>query len=89
MRKCRIRPLIGARNGTEGTLNAAGLNKEDQSRRKHYGDRAMQVLRRATRGGFVNPEILRSDTDLDPLRDRPDFQELITEVEKKPAADRK
>jgi non-specific serine/threonine protein kinase/serine/threonine-protein kinase len=82
-------PLIGAQNGTEGTLDAGGLSPADRSRRKHYGDRAVEVLRRATRGGFVNLEILRADTDLDPLRGRPDFQQLIREVETKSAADRK
>ena len=82
-------PLIGAPNGSEGILDAAGLSKDDQARRKRYGDRALEVLRRATRGGFLNLEILQSDTDLDPLRDRPDFQALIQEVEKKPAAERK
>jgi serine/threonine protein kinase len=82
-------PLIGARNGTEGTLDATGLSQSDQNRRKRYGDRALEVLRRAARGGFVNPEILQADTDLDPIRDRPDFQELIKEVEKKPAGERK
>ena len=82
-------PLIGAPNGTEGTLDVAGLSKDDQARRRRYGDRALAVLRRATRSGFLNPEILRAETDLDPLRDRPDFQKLLAEVEKTPAMEPK
>ncbi len=76
-------PLIGAPNGTEGILDAAGLSKDDQARRHRYGDRALEVLRRATRGDFLNPELLQSETDLNPLRDRSDFQDLITEVTKR------
>src|SRR5262249_52527505 len=78
-------PLIGAKTGSEGTLKVAGLSPSEQELRKRYGDRAMGVLRRAAHGGFVNLEILQSDTDLDPIRERPDFQELIQEVEKTPA----
>jgi serine/threonine protein kinase len=75
-------PLIGAKNGSQGILDAESLGKGDRFRRQKYGDRAMEALRRAIRGGFVNPEILQSDPDLDPLRDRPDFQALIKEVTK-------
>ena len=81
-------PLIGAKNGTEGTLDAEGLSKDDQLRRKRYGDRAMEVLRRATRGGFVNPEILRSDTDLDPAIWRPQFAEYFELIRSNPRFDR-
>jgi non-specific serine/threonine protein kinase/serine/threonine-protein kinase len=80
-------PLIGAKNGTQGSLEAEALSNGDRSRRKHYGDRAMEVLRRAARDGILNPEILHSDLDLNPIRDRPDFQELIKEVEKKAKSD--
>ena len=33
--------------------------------------------------GFLNLDILRSDTDLNAIRDRPDFQDLIKETEQK------
>ena len=78
-------PLIGAERGTQGTLDAGKLSKGDRFRREKYGDRAVELLRRATRGGFLNLEVLESDTDLDAIRQRADFQDLIKEVEKKAA----
>jgi len=42
-------------------------------------------LRRATRGGFLDSEMLQSNTDFDSIRHRPDFQALVKEVEEKPA----
>ena len=47
------------------------------------------MLRRAMIGGIVNLDILQSDTDLNPIRDRPDFQDLIKEAEKKMADGKK
>jgi hypothetical protein len=64
------------------------LSKSDQVRRKLYGDRAIEVLRRAVRGGFVNTEILQSDPDLAALRGREDFLQIVKDLEKQ-AADRK
>jgi hypothetical protein len=80
-------PLIGAKRGTEGTLDPDELNKTDQVHRRLYRDRAMEVLRRAARDGFLDPEILQSDTDLNPIRDRPDFADLIKDVTKKSGPD--
>jgi non-specific serine/threonine protein kinase/serine/threonine-protein kinase len=74
-------PLIGAPKGSQGSLDALNLTKSDQLHRQLYGDRALDLLRRATAGGFLNAEILRSDTDIDALRDRPDFQSLQNDVE--------
>jgi hypothetical protein len=39
-------------------------------------DRAMETLRRATAAGFRDVDRLGRDTNLDPLRTRPDFQRL-------------
>ena len=78
-------PLIGAENGTQGTLVADKLSKGDRFRREKYGDRAIQLLRRAIQGGFLNRELLETDADLNALRQRADFQDLINEVEKQSA----
>ncbi len=43
--------------------------------------RAMEWLRRAVAAGYRNLTILRTDTDLDPLRSRPDFQLLMMDLE--------
>jgi len=74
-------PLIGMKNGSQGSLDSVKLSKADQVRCQVYGDRAVEVLRRAVRGGFPNAEILQSDTDIDSIRDRSDFQALIKDVE--------
>jgi eukaryotic-like serine/threonine-protein kinase len=76
-------PLIGMKNGTAKSVDISKLSKGDQLRRKRYGDRAVEALRTAAKAEFLDLDILRSDTDLDPIRDRPDFQSLMDEVEKK------
>ena len=82
-------PLIGTKNGSQGTLDALKLSKGDQLRRQVYSDRAVEVLRRAVGGGFPKAEILQSDTDIDSIRDRSDFQALIKDVEENSATARK
>jgi eukaryotic-like serine/threonine-protein kinase len=81
-------PLIGAPEGTQGVHDPEALTKDDQLRRRLYGDRAIDVLRRAVRGGFLNTDVLLSDPDLAAIRGRDDFQEIVKEIEKQ-AADRK
>jgi len=82
-------PLIGLKNGSQATLDTLKLSKSDQLRRQVYGDRAVEVLRRAVAGGFLNAEILQSDPDIDSIRDRADFQALIRNVEENAATARK
>ena len=60
--------------------DAHEVSKGDQFRRQLYGDRAIELLRRRPRR-LPQPEILQSDTDLDAIRDRSDFQALIKDVE--------
>jgi eukaryotic-like serine/threonine-protein kinase len=73
-------PLLGARSGAQGTVDVAKLNNNDQMCRV-YGDRAIDALRRAIRGGFLNREIFQEDTDLDPIRERSDFQVLLMDMD--------
>ena len=56
--------------------NRAGL--ADQ-----YANRAMEFLRQAVAKGILNLESLKNDTDLEPLRSRPEFCQLVTETEQK------
>jgi tetratricopeptide (TPR) repeat protein len=44
-------------------------------------DRAMEWLRQAVAAGYRKLSIMRTDTDLDPLRSRPDFRLLIMDLE--------
>jgi serine/threonine-protein kinase len=50
---------------------------------RNAADRAMAALRQAIAGGLRNVDHIRLDTDLDPLRQREDFQKLMRELEEK------
>ena len=47
---------------------------------RQYGDRAMVELRQAVAGGFKTFEVFRTDPNLDPLREREDFQALLMDL---------
>jgi hypothetical protein len=51
-------------------------------RKMEYADRAMELLRTAVNAGFKDAAHLKQDRDLDPLRDRADFRQLLAELEK-------
>jgi hypothetical protein len=55
-------------------------------KKKEYADRAMELLQQAVKAGYTNAAHLSKDTDLDPLRGREDFKQLIRELQKKSAA---
>jgi hypothetical protein len=48
-----------------------------------YGDVAMKLLRDAVSKGHKDVAHVKNDTDLDPLRQRDDFQKLVAELEEK------
>ena len=48
-----------------------------------YGDAAMKLLRDAVSKGYKDGAHMKKDTDLDPLRQRDDFQKLVAELEGK------
>ncbi len=73
-------PLFGAKPGTQGVTDEAEVSASDRTRRRLYGDRAIAVLRRAVKDGFSNVEMLRSDPDLQAIRDRDDFQAILKEL---------
>jgi tetratricopeptide (TPR) repeat protein len=62
-------------------------DKLDDKQRKEaaqfYGDAAMKLLREAVSKGFKDVPHMKKDTDLDPLRQREDFQKLVAELEGK------
>jgi hypothetical protein len=45
-----------------------------------YAARAVVLLRHATERGFTEVEQIKTDTDLDPLRQRDDFKNLLAEL---------
>ena len=77
--------LIGVKNGSEDTVALSKLSKADLLRRERYSERAIELLRRAVREGPLefDVDVLQSDTDLDALRDLPDFQRLLDEIDGK------
>jgi serine/threonine protein kinase/tetratricopeptide (TPR) repeat protein len=63
----------------DGKLSAA-----ERARLKvRYANRAIDFLRRAIAASWQNPEQLKSDPDIDPLRARADFRKLLAELEAK------
>jgi len=51
-------------------------------KRQAYADRAMELLHKAVKAGWMDAAHMRKDTDLDPLRNRDDFKALLAELEK-------
>jgi hypothetical protein len=63
----------------DGKLSAA-----DRARLKaRYADQAIDFLQRAIAGGWQNPELLKTDPDMDPLRAGEKFRELLADLEAK------
>ncbi len=57
-------------------------NKNSQ----HYSDKAMAVLRQAVDRGWKEADWTERDPELGSLRARPDFQELIKTLRRKPGS---
>ena len=55
-------------------------------KRQEYADRAMDLLQRAVKAGYNNAAHMAKDTDLDPIRGRDDFKNLIKDLAKKSPA---
>ena len=58
-------------------LDAANRQAEMQ----FYADQAMAMLRDAVAKGYKNVEHMKKDKDLDPLREREDFKNVVAELE--------
>jgi hypothetical protein len=61
----------------DAKLTAA--EREDKAHR--YADRAMELLTRVRAAPFMTADFLK-DADLDPVRSRPDFQQLVADLKK-------
>ena len=72
--------LIGARDGSPPPDDVEKLGVGDKLRRKLYADRAMIALGQAVAKGFNDIEVYRTDSALDPLRPREDFQKLFADL---------
>jgi serine/threonine protein kinase/tetratricopeptide (TPR) repeat protein len=47
-----------------------------------YAEQAMDFLRRAVAEGWQNPQMLKTDGDIDPLRGRQDYRKLLAELDR-------
>ena len=63
-------PLVGTDPGK--------LTADQESQRRRYADEAMRTLQRAIAAGFGDVGKLRMNRDLDPLRERDDFKEIVS-----------
>jgi serine/threonine protein kinase/Tfp pilus assembly protein PilF len=64
----------------------AVASSRTRDRNLPYADRSMELLKKAVTAGFRNAAHMKKDKDLDSLRTRQDFKELIDELEKTPPA---
>jgi tetratricopeptide (TPR) repeat protein len=53
---------------------------DQQVERRNYGDRAMDALRQAVAAGWRDAAGIRTDADLDPIRERDDFHTLVQDL---------
>lgn len=52
-------------------------------KKAHYATAAVEMLQKAVKAGYKDAAHMKKDTDLDPLRDRDDFKQLLADLEKK------
>jgi tetratricopeptide (TPR) repeat protein len=64
-------------------ISAAAV-REDPARASAYAARAVALLRQAIQKGYTDLASLKQDKDLDLLRQRADFQKLLSQLAKKP-----
>jgi tetratricopeptide (TPR) repeat protein len=57
--------------------------KQREKAAQFYGDAAMRVLREAVSKGYKDVVEMKTDTDLEPLHQREDFQRLVAELKGK------
>ncbi len=67
--------------------NLAQSERKQESER--FASKAMELLRAAIASGFKDADRLHKDEDLDVLRSRQDFQELLTQLKTKPDPQKK
>jgi serine/threonine protein kinase/tetratricopeptide (TPR) repeat protein len=74
-------------NAARVCARASAATPDDETRRESYATRAVALLRRASAAGHfkrgAQVQQLKTDSDLDPLRPREDYQSLVKELEPK------
>jgi tetratricopeptide (TPR) repeat protein len=84
LRKAKLGPnhpaMIGSIYNFACTHSLMIAKADDKTKQANT---AMDWLKRAVTAGFKNVEHMKTDKDLDPLREREDFKKLIAELEAK------
>jgi serine/threonine-protein kinase len=62
-------PLVGSNNKV--------LTREEEAERRRYGDQAIETLREAIRLGYQDVQTIEKAPELDPIRSRKEFQDLL------------
>ena len=62
---------------------------QEQAERRRHADEAVEALRQAVAAGFKDLKKLQKDPDLDALRAREDFKQLLAELTEKAKASAK
>jgi serine/threonine protein kinase/tetratricopeptide (TPR) repeat protein len=86
LRRTDARSLYNAacyRAVTAAVLRAKDKSPAAAQEARIEADRAMTWLRQAIAAGYNNVALMKTDSDLDALRDRADFQELLAELKTK------
>jgi serine/threonine protein kinase len=66
---------------TQGLIaGRLGRGEAEAAERERYVEKAIETLSRAIAGGYKDVANIRSDTDLDALRDREDFKKLMAKL---------
>jgi hypothetical protein len=68
-----FRAITAAVQAKTKTTDSARLAKVD-------ADRAMELLNQAVKAGYKDAAHMKKDTELNTLRDRPDFQNLVAQL---------
>ena len=58
-------------------------------KKDEYATRALELLRQAVKAGYKDAAHMKTDIDLDALRDRDDFKKLVAELDVKAAGEKK
>ncbi len=65
------------------------LSTADRAERTRDADLAVNLLKQAALAGYANPSRFKTTKSLDPLRPRPDFQELMRSIDRPSDSERK
>lgn len=79
----KLKPESGYQLASACAVCAAAA-KDDPSLKEQYAAMSIALLKWAVACDYEHADSIRADPDLDPLRDRDDFQQLLTDLDRRP-----